>query len=377
MSSTRIVIIGAGVIGCSLAAEFVRRGSDVTVIDAAEPASGTSAATFAWINGNDKAPAEYSLLNFLGMQAHEREARRGGRWFHQTGMIQVAQSASELEQTEANVARIAWDEYGARMLTRDEVLTLEPHLDQARIAGGAIYPREGWVDVETMCLSLLDEAIAGGARFHPFRSVREVGQDHVIAVTEDGRSERYDADVVVIAAGNGTKAILAGAGIDFPVLDPSENVDGTGTPGSSVGIISTTGRVDSGIRHFVRASGIALRPARNGGITFADHPTGGQWAKTDPEIWTVPAILLDRVRELYPSLRDATVESVKLGTRVLPKDGLTIADWVDADRRLYAVATHSGVTLSAHLAATVADEVLGGVRHESLATFGLGRFAVA
>ncbi|WP_022888138.1 NAD(P)/FAD-dependent oxidoreductase [Agromyces italicus] len=375
MKKPTVIVVGAGVIGCSLAAEFARRGATVAIIDAAEAASGTSASTFAWINGNDKSPEEYSLLNFLGVQAYEREAQRGGRWFHQTGMIQVAQSDQEAQTLETNVARIAWEDYGARVLTRNEVLELEPSLDPTRITGGAIYPREGWVDVETMCLSLLDRAIQSGATFLPFRSVAAVEQSHLVTVATDGTTQRHGADVIVVAAGNGTRGILANAGIDFPLLDPAENAEGAGEPGSSVGIISTTGRVQSGIRHFVRANGIALRPARNGGITFADHPTGGKWAKTDPQVWTVPGILLERARELCPALRDVAVESVHLGTRVLPRDGLTIADWADRDRSIYAVATHSGVTLAPHLATTVVDEVLDGVRHDSLAPFGLARFA--
>lgn len=377
MTKPTIVIIGAGVIGTSLAAELTRRGSSVTIVDAADAASGTSSATFAWINGNDKAPEEYSLLNFLGVQAYERAAQRGGRWFHQTGMIQVAHTPEHAARLEGNVARIAWEAYGARLLSRAEVLELEPGLDPARVVAGAIYPREGWVDVETMCFTLLGEAIQGGARFLPFRHVSAVDGGTVVTLDEHGQTERHAADIVIVAAGNGTRSLLAAAGIDFPLLDPADHGEGESTAGPSVGIISTTGRVRSGIRHFVRAEGIALRPARNGGITFADHPTGGQWAKTDPRVWTVPALLLERVKELYPALRDVAVESVHLGTRVLPKDGLTIADWVDPDNRVYAIATHSGVTLAPHLAEAVADEVLESVRHESLGPFGLERFAVA
>ena len=87
-----VIVVGAGVIACTLADELTRQGASVTVIDTAEMASGTSSATFAWVNANDKSPEDYSYLNFLGIQAHERAAARGGRWVHQTGMIQIAQT---------------------------------------------------------------------------------------------------------------------------------------------------------------------------------------------------------------------------------------------------------------------------------------------
>ncbi|MCJ1702099.1 FAD-binding oxidoreductase [Rathayibacter festucae] len=373
----KIIVIGAGVIGSALASELTRRGAAVTVIDAAEVGSGTSSATFAWINANDKAPHEYGYLNYLGLQAHERAAARGGRWFHQTGMIQVAQTEDEAAGYEQNIARVSWEGYGARRLTRAEVLDLEPALDPTRPVSGVFYPKEGWVDVQTMCLSLIDRALEDGATFSPFETVTGIKGTRVTTASVDGATKTYDGDLVILASGNGNRKILRSIDIDFPVLDPEGNVDSIGTPASSLGIISTTGRVASGIRHFVRANGIALRPARNGGITFADHPTGGSWAPGDPGVWSVPEVLLERARQLYPSLTKTTTESVSLGTRVLPEDGLTIADWVTNDHSIYAVATHSGVTLAAHLAETVAEEVLSGRRHDSLEPFGLSRFATA
>lgn len=375
----KVIVIGAGVIGCNLADELIRRGASVTVIDAAEAGSGTSSATFAWVNANNKAPDEYYYLNHLGMQAHERAARsaaeNGARWFHQIGTVQVSHSGEKMSALENQVENLRADGYEARMLSPAEVQELEPSLNPTRISGGAWYPKEGWIDVNTMCLALLDRALERGAVFAPYQTVTNVQAHQVTTMASDGSTRHYDADVVVLAAGNGNKKILAAGGIDFPTIDPSGATSPEGPGNPTVGIISTTGVVNSGITHLIRTDGIALRPARNGGITFADSPTGGKWELSDPGIWTLPALLLDRARELYPSLNNTTTESVSLGTRVLPEDGLTIADWIIADQSVYAVATHSGVTLSAYLAEVVAEEIHTGNRHPSLQAFGLSRFA--
>ncbi|MGO4238309.1 NAD(P)/FAD-dependent oxidoreductase [Pseudarthrobacter sp. YAF2] len=375
-TSQKVLVVGAGVIGSSLAEELTRRGASVTLIDAAEVGSGTSSATFAWINSNNKSPAAYSHLNVLGLQAHERVARTrtpgGQRWFHQTGTVQIAQTGEELEALELKVRNFNATNYDAHLLTPEEVRELEPNLAPRQLVGGAFYAKEGWIDVQKMCMSLVNRAIQAGATYAPFERVVEVRPKQVTTEAVDGTLRHHTADVVILAAGNGTRKILAGSGVDFPILDAEGGKD---TRRATVGIISTTGPVQSGIKHFVRANGIALRPARNGGITFADHPTGGKWEVDDPRIWTVPELLLDRVRQLYPTMKQAWTESVSLGTRVLPEDGLTIADWIGDDNCIYAVATHSGVTLAAHLAESVADEVLTGTRHASLQTFGLSRFA--
>lgn len=374
-----VLIVGAGIIGCSLADELTRRGAAVTVVDAAEVGSATSAATFAWVNSNDKSPHEYSRLNLLGLQAHERAARSAGkggsRWFHQIGNVQIAQTDDEMAAIELKVQQHAAKGYEAQLLSAANVRDLEPWLQAPRLKGGALFPKEGWVDTLTMCSSLVNRAVEAGAVFAPYETVTNVQPNLVTTRTPDGDVRHRTADVIVLAAGNGNRGILSTAGIDFPTLEPTRS--GSSGKDSGVGIISNTGPVRSGIRHIVRAEGIAMRPARNGGITFADHPTGGKWDLDDPRIWTVPALLLDRVRELYPSMKDAANENVRLGIRVLPEDGLTIADWIIDDHSLYAVATHSGVTLAAHLAETVAEEVLTGTRHESLESFGLSRFSVA
>ena len=375
--ATSVLIIGAGVIGASLAYELAGCGATVTVIDAAQAGSGTSAATFGWVNSNDKAPAEYGHLNVLGLQAHERAARSvgGAGWFHQIGNVELARTETEFSALEDKVARLAADTYEAVLLTAADIRRLEPSLGTSRLAGGALYPREGWIDAITMCIALLSSACQRGAMFRPFEKVERIEGTSVITTSAGGSRNRHEADLIVLAAGNGTRKILAAAGIDFPTLD-SAHQGGTGPqPRPTVGLISTTAPVESGPRHVVRAPGIAMRPARNGGITFTDHPTGGRWDPTDPRIWTVPATLLDRARELYPALDSTMTETVHIGTRVLPEDGLTISDWITES--VYAIATHSGVTLAAHLAEVVATELLTGRRDESLHGFGLARFATA
>lgn len=48
----KIAVIGAGIIGVSIAAEAAARGADVTLIDKNAPGSGTSSITYAWARRN-------------------------------------------------------------------------------------------------------------------------------------------------------------------------------------------------------------------------------------------------------------------------------------------------------------------------------------
>lgn len=371
--SPTVVVVGAGAIGASLAHELTARGAAVTVLDAAQAGTGTTAATYGWVNAHDKTPAAYRDLNLLGLRAHERALRAEGcGWFHQTGLVQIAETPAEQEELEAKVERLGREDYPAEMLTARGVRELEPGIRAEVVRAGAFFADEGWIDAPTMCSALLHRAQAQGASFLPFHRVTRIGPEGVTAQDHDGQHRRFPTDVVVLAAGNGTTALLP-KGARVPLLGTETGTDGADHP--TVGLISTTGPVASGIRHLVRAPGLALRPASNGGVTFSDHPTGGRWDRTDPRTWAVPAALLERARGLFPALAGAWTETITVGTRVLPEDGLTIADWVEGyETPVYAVATHSGVTLAAHLAQVVTEEVLTGRRDASLGPFGLGRF---
>jgi glycine/D-amino acid oxidase-like deaminating enzyme len=394
MYNQSVIVVGAGILGCSLASELARRGCKVTVLDAGETGSGTTAASFAWVNSNDKEPADYFNLNFLGLAAHERWAavRSARPWFHQIGNIQVAPDDTALALLEEKVERARGRSYAAEMLTLEGLSELEPALDLGAAAGGALFAREGWVDVPVACADLLHEILVFGGTFLPFHRVIAVDPAGTVeAVDPAGAVTTYTADVVALTAGNGIQPIAASLGIDFPILPVTGAQDAppssssplkAGGSGSSrkrvdhptVGLTCTTSPVVGGPRHMLRFEGVTMRPARNGGLTLTDHPTASQWDVGDPRLLAVPDALLTRARTVVPALQGAFVNTVTLGNRVLPVDGITIADWIGPEGNLYAVATHSGVTLAPHLAETVTEEIRTGARHESLASFGLGRF---
>jgi len=375
LKAKSVVIVGAGVIGCNLAHELSTRGALVTVVDAGERGSGTSAASYGWVNSNEKEPARYSDLNVLGLAAHERVGLDQG-WFHQTGSVEIAHSTDRLNDLEKKVERMNRDVYEAAMMSKGEVARLLPHLTTFDVHGGAFFPREGWIDTVHMCHSLLARAQAFGATFQPFSRVTRVLPDGVEVLTRSDTVAVHRADVVVLAAGNGIRGLLNDAGVAFPTLEPTFQDPSGAERFPTVGIVATTGPFVATPTRMIRAEGIAFRPARNGGVSLTDHPTGSSWHRNEPEFWSIPDKLLSRARRIYPALAEVSIENVSAGTRVLPADGLTIADWTDDEHRMYAVATHSGVTLAGHLAQVVADEVLTGERHPSLEGFGLARFHV-
>ena len=69
----RIAVIGAGIVGASVAFRPARsREARVSIVERSRPGSGTTSATFAWANANEKTPREYFEINLAGLEEHYR-----------------------------------------------------------------------------------------------------------------------------------------------------------------------------------------------------------------------------------------------------------------------------------------------------------------
>jgi glycine/D-amino acid oxidase-like deaminating enzyme len=79
--------------------------------------------------------------------------------------------------------------------------------------------------------------------------------------------------------------------------------------------------------------------------------------------------------DYLPQIRDAAIERVTIGQRVLPGDGFPIVGFVPKVDRLYVAVTHSGVTLAPVLGRWAATEILDGARIDLLDSFRPARFA--
>src|SRR5258708_20257316 len=65
------IVIGAGMMGASVAYRLAQAGAAVTVLEATRIGGGTSGTSFAWTNARHKKPPKpYHDLNVAGMKAH-------------------------------------------------------------------------------------------------------------------------------------------------------------------------------------------------------------------------------------------------------------------------------------------------------------------
>src|ERR671917_1582153 len=102
----KVAVIGAGIVGSSIAHRLSEDGAEVVLLDGAEPGSGTTSTSFAWVNANNKLPREYFELNLAGMREHGRlRDEIGGDWLHTSGNL-IWAADEEQENLEKRVGRL-------------------------------------------------------------------------------------------------------------------------------------------------------------------------------------------------------------------------------------------------------------------------------
>jgi len=102
----KTIVIGAGVMGASVAYRLAQAGAAVTVLEATRVGGGTSGISFAWTNAHNKPPKPYHDLNVAGMKAHAALADEFGAtpWWHGGGSLEWEAEPDRVAQAENHVA---------------------------------------------------------------------------------------------------------------------------------------------------------------------------------------------------------------------------------------------------------------------------------
>jgi glycine/D-amino acid oxidase-like deaminating enzyme len=366
-----VVVIGAGVYGAAVAASLTRRGARTTVVDAGAPGGGTSGATFSWTNSCGKQPRSYHDFNVAGMEAHRRLAADVPHcdWYHETGNLEWAATDDGRDELHRKVAGVLDYGYEARWLSRSQALELEPDMDPAALPddGIAYFPREGWVEPIRLIGHLLSTAVSAGAEV--VRDDAVTGLEVTAGAVREVRlasGRRLPADAVVDCAGPRAARIAGLAGLSLPMRNTR-------------GVLVCTSPVAVSVARVVHAPHVHLRPDGGGRLLLHTPETDDAVRVSDTGQVGVDPATVDEVveagRALYPGIGAVSVESVRVGERPIPDDGLPVLGRVVELLNFHFAVSHSGATLSLHAGDLVAAEALGEDRSDVLAPYRFERSA--
>jgi len=372
------VVIGAGVLGASVAARLAGAGMRVTLLESDQPGRGTSRWSFAWVNSNDKGPRPYHELNHAGIRAWAELAPglEGAAWYRPAGNLELATSDSGRAELAVRVERLASWGYPARLIDAAEAAELEPALLLPRSAATvAWFPGEAYLLTEALIERLVAYLTSQGGTVLTGEQGRVTALDAgsgAAARVRTAAGAVVEADQVVCCAGRWTPqlAALAGAAGTVPLVA----WDTPGSPAPAlvvrVGPVSPEGPV-----RLIHTPQIALRP-HSGGLLHLEAPdTPVDLHTSETELRRLAGQLLDRASRTVCGLAEARVVAAQVCVRPLPADEQSIVGRLPGAGRLYVAVTHSGVTLAAHLSRLIAAELATGAPSAGLAAYRPDRFA--
>ncbi|MER5428082.1 FAD-binding oxidoreductase [Streptomyces sp. NPDC002588] len=368
----KVVIIGAGVLGVSVARQLAIAGEDVLLLDQRGVGTGTTATTFAWTNSSRKPDPDYHRLNLAGMEEHGRLAGqlRGEPSYFPSGALQWADAANE-QRLAGNVERLQSLGYPAHWVTPDEATRIAGDLRiPATITSIAHFPGEGYVLPELFVGNLLADAERHGADWAIGEVVAIDDRPDGVSVTLAGGEVRR-GDRVVLAAGRWTERLAARAGIDVPMVTEA------GRGAQAVGLLGYARSPELDLRCVIHSPGLNLRPAAGGHTVLQALDLNADVDPEDPPSadGDIANTLARRFSALLPDPSRAPTIDLRVGIRSLPADGHTVAGYASTHSRVYCLVSHSGVTLAPILGRLAAAEITTDREEALLRAFRPTRFA--
>jgi len=373
-------VIGAGVLGVSVALRLAEEGVVVTLLEQDRPGHGATRSSLAWLNANKKLPRAYHDLNYTGMRrwAELSESLGGPEWYRPAGNIEWASSRSEQAQLLARVHRLGGYGYPAHLIGAAEAAEVERALKLPHsVHEVAWFPGEGYLLTEPLMSHLVSLAVQRRATLLAGEQGRVVSLDlagNRVRAVRTAAGQAIPAETVVCCGGRWVPELagMSGAACPVPLIPWA-------TPGAAApGLVVLAGPVQPpGPTRVIHAPQICLRPDRDGLVHLEAPDAAVDMRTPQAHLRRWATVLLSRAQRVVSGLDDADVLDYRVCVRPIPADGLPIVGWLPGIEGLYVAVTHSGVTLGLRLAALICAELVTGAPAAELAPYRPGRFTAS
>jgi sarcosine oxidase, subunit beta len=367
-----IVILGAGVMGASIAFQLAKRKAGrVVVIDKDHVGHGGSGRSSALIRMHYTYPPEVqlALLSLKIFQNWKDVVGEPGD-FRRTGFIRIV-APHERERLRSNVEMQSKIGVNVRLITRQELHELEPdwHLDDVDVA--AYEPDSGYGDGAGVANDFLSRARDMGVTYLPRTTVTQlrVGGGEIRGVATDEAS--IGAPVVVLATGPWTRPLLREMGCDLPIETEFHHVAILkNAPGMKGG---GSACIDSGTATYFRSDGDDKFLVGDFYGQRGVDPDNFPQRASDESLET----LIDRASRRIPALENAEVMRGVTGVYDMTPDSRPLLGEMPEVKGLHICAGFSGMgfKISPAIGVVMSELLLdGNAKSVNISSFRPGRF---
>ena len=363
-----VAVVGGGLVGAATAWGLAREGCRVALLDEGDRAVRASRGNFAlvWVQSKGLGLAAYagwtvrSSEAWAGFATALKDETGLDVCFQRPGGFHLALSEQELEARANTLKRLHNQpgivDYKTEILGHGQVAKMLPDIGR-EVVGASYCPLDGHVNSLRLFRALHTAIHARGVRYlpsHRVESIAREGGGFRLATTQgDVRAGR-----VALAAGNANMRLAPMVGLAAP-MKPER------------GQIVVTER----LRPFLHYPVVTLRQTDEGTVMIGDSKE----ESVDPAGLTlgVSATEAERAVRQFPLLANVNVVRTWSAIRVMTQDGFPIYDESETHPGAFVLCCHSGVTLAANHALTVAPMIARGALDRTvLAPFSARRLDV-
>ena len=219
-SHAEVVIIGGGVVGCSVLYHLALKGcSDVVLLERNELTSGST-----WHSAGN-CPNYSGSWNIMKLQHYSTQlyARLGNDVdypinYHVTGSIRLAHTAARMDEYRHITSMARHQGIDFEMLSSNEMRSRYPFLEVHDLQGGLWDPGDGDIDPAQLTQAFAKGARDLGAKIFRFCPVTAIGQTASGEWSVESALGTIGAEKVVNAAGYRAREIGAMVGRDVPAV---------------------------------------------------------------------------------------------------------------------------------------------------------------
>lgn len=336
-----VIIVGAGIVGASLAYHLAYKNARVTLIDrATKPGSEVTEKSFAWIIAGNDTPKTYLNLRQQAIADwHRVENQLNGQL--KVDWCGALTWYKNIAETERVVRKLDDSNYQVCLVNQHEILLLEPNLKNAP-AQALYFENEGAIDpVQTTELFVKAAQEAGAnTQFSNEVSSFIIQQSRIVGVaTAYGK---IMADIVVLATGVTTAALCQPLNLKLQIdLSPA--------------ILMEFSNSHRFLNRIVSNSLMEIRATSDKQILAAENYID-ESIENNPQ--AIAQRTLKEIKKHWQGTEQIKLVNIKVGNRPIPQDGLPIIGRTTDIEGLYLLVMHSGVTLAAIAGRLAAAEIL-------------------
>jgi dimethylglycine dehydrogenase len=330
-SHARVVVIGGGVVGCSVLYHLTKFGwTDVVLVERAELTAGSTwhaAGGMHTINGDPNVAKLQKYTVELYQEIEEYSGQDIG--LHMTSGLMLAATPERFDWMKSLLAKGKYAGGEARLISAEEAYEMMPLLDPKQFVGAVFDPHEGHLDPYGTTHAYAKSAKKNGAEIYLHTKVEN------LIPLEDGSwrviTDKGDiyAEHVVNAAGLWAREVGRMVGVELPVLAMEHMYLITEDMPEVIEFNRTTGRE---LMHCVDFDGeIYIRQERNGMLMGTYEKDCRPWSPLETPWDFGPELLpedLERISgELevgfrhFPAFNNAGIKKIVNGPFTFSPDG--------------------------------------------------------